>query len=188
MNVTRSATILCSIVLMLSGCYETEVPLIERGERTSLAGNFQCLNPGNTDAFAISFTETVETIERSGRQVSYRYVDQDGHAYLLKKLPSGLFLGQAKAERSLEPFQINTDGFEYAFVRFVDANTFLVFLDDVVEKWPQVEKLLATQQADYKRDEDLLFLSGSSEKSLRFLVAHDKTLLKEPTRCTRAKI
>ena len=185
MNVTRSATVLGLFVLALSGCYETEVPLVERGERTSLAGNFQCLNPGNTDAFAISFTETVEG---AGRQVNYRYVDQDGHAYLLKRLPSGLFLGQAKAERSLEPFQINTEGFEYAFVRFVDANTFLVFLDDVVEKWPQVEKLLATQQADYKRDEDLLFLSGSSEKSLRFLVAHDKTLLKEPTRCTRAKI
>jgi len=185
MNVTRSATVLGLFVLALSGCYETEVPLVERGERTSLAGNFQCLNPGNTDAFAISFTETVEG---AGRQANYRYVDQDGHAYLLKRLPSGLFLGQAKAERSLEPFQINTEGFEYAFVRFVDANTFLVFLDDVVEKWPQVEKLLATQQADYKRDEDLLFLSGSSEKSLRFLVAHDKTLLKEPTRCTRAKI
>ena len=185
MNVTRSATVLGFIILMQSGCYETEVPLIERGERTSLAGNFQCLNPGNTDAFAISFTETVEG---AGRQANYRYVDQDGHAYLLKKLPSGLFLGQAKAERSLEQFQINTDGFEYAFVRFVDANTFLVFLDDVEEKWPQVEKLLAMQQADYKRDEDLLFLSGSSEKSLRFLVAHDKTLLKEPTRCTRAKI
>ena len=184
MNVTRSATILGFIALMLSGCYETEAPLIERGERTALAGNFQCLNPGNTDAFAISFSETTEG---TGHQASYRYVDQDGHAYLLKKLPSGLFLGQAKAERSLEPFQINSGGFEYAFVRFVDTSTFLVFLDDLEEKWPQVEKLLATQQADYKRDEDLLFLSGSPEKSLRFLVAHDKNLLKEPTRCTRAK-
>lgn len=188
MNVIRSATALGFIVLMLSGCYETELPLIERGERTPLAGNFQCLNPGNTDAFAISFTETVETIERNGRLANYRYVDQDGHGYLLKKLPSGLFLGQAKAERSLAPFQINSDGFEYAFVRFVDAGTFLVFLDDVEEKWPQVEKLLAMLQADYKRDDDLLFLSGSAEKSLRFLVAHDKTLLKEPTRCQRVKI
>lgn len=185
MHVTRSATILGFIALMLSGCYETENSLIERGERTALAGSFQCLNPGNTDAFPISFTETVEG---AGRLANYRYVDQDGHAYLLKKLPSGLFLGQAKAERSLAPFQISSDGFEYAFVRFVDASTFLVFLDDVAEKWPQIEKLLATQQADYKHDDDLLFLSGSTEKSLRFLIAHDKTLLKEPTRCQRVKI
>ena len=183
--ITIRAIALSFIALMLTGCYETELPLIERGERTPLAGNFQCLNPGSKDAFEINFTET---IEGAGRLANYRYVDNDGHAYLLKKLPSGLFLGQAKAERSLEPFQINSDGFEYAFVRFVDASTFLVFLDDVEEKWPQIEKLLAKQQADYKRDDDLLFLSGSSEKSLRFLVAHDKALLKEPTQCTRVKI
>src|SRR5664279_40845 len=105
--ITIRAIALSFIALMLTGCYESELPLIERGERTPLAGNFQCLNPGSTDAFEISFSET---IEGSGRLANYRYVDTDGHAYLLKKLPSGLFLGQAKAERSLAPFQIDTDG------------------------------------------------------------------------------
>jgi len=182
--VTIRAIALSFIVLMLTGCYESEVPLIERGERTALSGSFKCQDPGSKSSFDIRFSEIRGG---SGRLTSYRYEDGEAHSYMFKKLSSGLFLGQAKGERSLSPFQIDTEGFEFAFVRFLDANTFMAYLDDMDQKWPQIEKLLEKHQPDYKWDDDLLLLAGSKEKTLRFLAAHDKTLLKEPTRCERVK-
>jgi hypothetical protein len=175
-------TFLASLAILLTGCYESETALLAKGEQVPLNGSFQCRHPDNEEHFDLTFSEHKDG---SGPSLSYRYVDSEGHAYLLKKLPSGLFLGQTKAERSLARFQIDAEGFEYGFVEILDDNTFLVFFDDTSGKWDRIQGLLAKFKVEHKRADDLLFLRGDNRTILNFLAAHDKTMLKESTKCER---
>ncbi len=176
---TRS-TFLASLAILLTGCYESETALVAKGEQLPLNGSFHCRHVDNKEHFNIAFAEHKEG---AGPSASYRYVDSEGHAYLLRKLSSGLYLGQTKAERSLTPFRISAEGFEYAFVEILDDNSFLVYFDDTSGKWPQIRELLAKFKVRHKRLDDLLLLQGNNKNILKFLAAHDKGILKASSRC-----
>lgn len=176
------ALLLASIAILLPGCYESEKPILAKGERTPLHGKFQCRYTGDKDSFDITLTEHKEG---SGPTASYRYLDDEGHGYLLKRLRSGLFVGQAEAERSLSRFGIATNGYEYAFLDIQDDDTFVVLFDEMERKWRRIEVLLAKVGIEHERADDLLLLKGPDKRVLEFFAAHDRTMLKESSRCQR---
>lgn len=176
------ALLLASIAILLPGCYETEKPIIAKGERTPLHGKFQCRYTGDKGAFDIILTERKEG---SGPAASYRYLDDEGHGYLLKRLRSGLFVGQAEAERSLSRFGIGASGYEYAFVDILDDDTFVVLFDEMDRKWGSIETLLARLGIEHERADDLLLLKGPDKSILEFFAAHDETMLRKSSRCQR---
>lgn len=181
-NVFARALLLASMIILLPGCYESERPILAKGERTSLHGKFQCRYTGDKESFAITLTERKEG---SGPAASYRYLDDEGHGYLLKRLRSGLFLGQTDAERSLSRFGIGAGGYEYGFVEILDDDSFVVLFDDLERKWDRVAALSAKLGVDHERADDLLLLKGAEERILEFFAAHDRSLLKESSRCRR---
>lgn len=181
---TIRTVLLASLAILLGACYESETALLNKGEQLPLNGSFQCRHVDNEERFDITFAEHKDG---SGPSASYRYVDSEGHAYLLRKLSSGLYLGQTKAERSLTPFRISADGFEYAFVEILDDHSFLVYFDDTSGKWPRIHELLAKFKVRHQRLDDLLLLQGKDGNILRFFAAHDKTILKASSRCERRR-
>src|SRR5438552_2771324 len=117
------------LVLLMYGCYETDFPVLDTGERLPAVGKYECVNRISGQKEAHTFTE-----ETAGAIfASYRYRDSDGSTLVVKKLPSGLFLGQTPKKGG---------GFAYAFMDILDEQTHLVLMPDMLGKSDYIEALL----------------------------------------------
>lgn len=160
------------VATIIGGCYETEFPLLETGERAALAGKYECTN--RIDGSKKMHT-TVE--EKEGLVfTTYRYKDSDGDTILAKKLQSGLFLAQSPLKEG---------GFGYAYIDFLDDKTYLVLIADLLSKSDYIEVLSKKYKVDGEKKDTSVSLKGDKKAILDFLAAHDKGLLMVVLKCEK---
>jgi len=162
------------VVALLAGCYETEFPVLDKGEKTAIAGKYQCANRTGGGSQTHTFTEEREGIWPFA---SYQYTDQDGDRNLFRKIPSGLYVGQTMSKKG---------GCSYAFIDFIDEKTFLVLSADLMNKGDYIEPLLKKFGVQSRNKGESLLLKGDKGKIADFLAAHDKTLLTVVMKCERS--
>lgn len=163
-----------AVVAFLSGCYETETQVLEKGEKTAMTGKYQCDNRISGESKTHTFSEKRDGIWPFA---SYQYLDDDGATSLFRKAPSGLFIGQTKSKKSK---------FSYAFIDFIDDKTFLILSVDLINKEDYIQPLLKKFGVEAKRTGDMtLLLKGDKGKIADFLAAHEKTLLTVVMKCVR---
>lgn len=168
------AIVLMLLIASLSGCYETEKPVLEKGEKSPFNGVFSCKNGISGKTETIKATE-----QKSGFWLfaNYHYIDQDGETSMFKKLPSGMFLTQQKGKRGT---------YEYVFLDAVDKNTFIFLVPDMMSKAPYVEALLKKHKVEAaKSGIPRTRLTGDTSALLNFFGAHDKSILSAVMTCQR---
>jgi hypothetical protein len=164
------------LAVLLGGCYETDFPVFHKGEKTAIAGTFECTSGLSGRKTTSTFTE---------RQVgswpfaSYQYVAEEGDVSLLRKAPSGLWVAQSANEKGRHTF---------GFVEMADDRTFLVMTPDFLNKSAQIEALRKRFAVEATKPSELyesLLLDGNPDRIADFLLAHDKTLLTVMMKCER---
>lgn len=168
----RKLVIWFSVVIGLGGCYETEMPILERGEKASISGEFECHNRISGGEKIHSFNEVKEGVLLA----NYRYVEADETINLLKRLSSGLYLVQSSR---------TNQKFEYVYVDFLDKNIYLVLIADLMGKQDYIESLLRKYRVYGKKTDAALLLSGDRSSVYDFMAAHDKSLLTVWLKCER---
>lgn len=161
-------------IALLAGCYETDSPVLDKGEKAAIAGKYQCVNRISGGSKTHTFTEMRDGIWPFA---SYQYIDEDGDHNLFRKLPSGLFVGQSKSKKGK---------FSYAFIDFTDDKTFLILSADLMSKGDYIEPLLKKFGVESKSRGESLLLKGDKSKIADFFAAHDKTLLTVVMKCERS--
>lgn len=160
-------------VALLAGCYETDSPVFDKGEKIAIPGKYQCANRVVGNSKVYSFTEKRDGIWPFA---SYQYIDGDGELNLFRKLPSGLFVGQSNNKRGK---------FGYVFIDFIDDRTFLILSADLLSKGDYIKPLLKKFGVEFKSRGEFLVLNGDKSKIADFFAAHDKTLLTVVMKCDR---
>ncbi|BBO88011.1 peptidoglycan-binding domain-containing protein [Desulfosarcina ovata] len=159
---------ICS--LLFNGCYESEYPIIDKGEKVDLSGSYKQQDKISGSIKTVKFTEQKDGIWPLSH---YRYKDQDGDITLFKKLSSELYLAQESVQ--------NGKRYEYAFVDFIDDKTALILVADLMNKGDYIEALLKKYNIEAKEvsrnDVPLLQINGNTEKMIKFFNAHDKSLM-----------
>ena len=164
---------LALIAICLAGCYETEKPVLEKGEKTGFSGSFACKNSitGKTELLNIS-----EQSEGFWPFSTYRYIDSKGEVSLFKKLPSGMFLGQQKGKQG---------AYSYLYLDAVDKNSFIFLIPDLMSKGPYIEALAKKYKIEAVKGFQTVRLKGDKDALVDFLGAHDKTHLSAVVACQR---
>ena len=164
--------ILCFSIcaLLLNGCYESQYSFIEKGEKVNLAGSYKQQNKITGSVETVTFTEQKEGVWPLAQ---YSYKDKDGDVLLFKKLSSGLYLLQQNLHKEKR--------YEYAFADFLDDETALILIADLMNKGDYIEALLKKfkiESEEVSRSGDPhLRLKGDNKKIIDFFDAHDKSLL-----------
>jgi hypothetical protein len=169
--------VLCLLSLAaLAGCYKSETAVVLRGERSPMTGSFDCHYADRDGGFTATMREESEGTEATA---GYRYLDTDGRSYRLARLPSGLHLVQTDRDGG---------GFEYGFLDFPTADTFVVLQDDTAGHWRQIRARLTRAGLHYQRSGDVVSLRGGRDGLRTFFASHDRRLLRESSRCTRRQL
>lgn len=160
---------------LISGCYETTAPALERGEQTQLVGTFKCTNRISGEVKFSTYTEQREGIWPIA---SYTYMDEDGDPILMKKLSSGLTVLQARKKNG---------SYGYGFVDFIDNNTALMLVADIMNKSDYIESLAKKYKIRAKEGTGgNIRLEGEASNLLLFYANHDKALLSVVLKCERS--
>ena len=165
-----------SLALLLGGCYETDFPVFHKGERTAVAGTFDCTSPVSGRKTTITFTEH---LVGTGPSASYQYVGEEGDITLLRKAPAGLWVAQSANSKGRHTF---------GFVDMVDGRTFLLMMPDLLNKSAQIEALRKQFAVAATKPSELyesMLLEGNPDRIADFLLAHDKALLTVMMKCER---
>jgi len=156
--------------LLLTGCYETEFPVLNKGEKVNIAGSYIEKNQIDGSAKKVTFTEHKEGVWPF---VNYSYIDSRGEVNIFKKLSSGLYLVQQKEKKK--------GNFSYAFVDFLDDKTVLMLVPDFMGKGAYIDTLLKKYEIKSKSISHsvvtILRLKSSKKNILAFLESHDKSIL-----------
>jgi hypothetical protein len=157
--------------LALTGCYESDTAVLEKGERAPIAGSYNCTNK------IIGSKETTTLIEKKDGLIfsSYQYSDQAGKTIFLKKIPSGLFLTQSSKK----------EGFDYTFIDVLDDKTYLVLVADLMGKEDYIKSLAKKYNIEGKQNGESLSLKGDKNAILDFLSNHDKSVLTVALKCEK---
>lgn len=161
------------LAMCLAGCYETEKPLLEKGEKTAFIGSFSCKSSlsGKTETLTIT-----EQKEGFWPFATYRYVDGKGEITLFKKLPTGMFLAQQKGKQG---------AYSYLYLDPVDKNIFIFLIPDLMSKAPYIDALVKKYKIETAKGFQTVRLKGENGALLDFLGAHDKTLVSAVATCQR---
>jgi len=157
-------------VFLLTGCYESEQPIIDKGEKVDIVGSYKQQDKFTGSVEIVTFVEKKEGLWPLAH---YRYIDQDGDVLLFKKLSSGLYLLQRNLKKEKR--------FTYAFVDFLDSETALILIADLMQKDDYIEALLKKFNIElesvFSSGETYYRLKGNSKKIIEFFDAHDKSLM-----------
>ena len=164
-----------ALTFSLSACYETETPVLDKGERAPIAGKYSCQN-----RISGKREEVVNTEQKEGFWflANYKYVDSQGSPALLKKLPSKLYLGQSMNKGG---------GYEYGFVDVLDDKTYLVLIADLMSKGDYIEPLLKKFNIQGKANKQLVRLKGDKRNLIDFFAAHDKSMMMVILKCDKVQ-
>lgn len=158
--------------LGLEGCYKSRIGVIERGDQAPVVGAFDCTYADREGGYEMAMTERHSG---KGRYAAYRYLDPEGRSYKLSHLPSGLYLVQTGNEGG---------DYEYGFVNFVAGGGFTVLVEDSAGQWPGLNARLAEFGLRFRRDGESVTLRGRPDRLRAFFASHDRSLLRETSRCT----
>lgn len=156
----------------MAGCYETDSPLIENGQKIPLIGEFVC-----KDHFSGKNKKSSLVMEKSGVWPfdSYKYVDENGSINEFKKLNDGFYLGQVKNKAGR---------YDYYYYDLVGKNQVMLLIPDAVSKEPYIKNLMKEYKITYKSSNNgRMRLDGKRENLLKFLAGHDKSLLAAALSC-----
>lgn len=166
-------SILMVVLGALAGCYESDKPVLQAGERSALAGRFECTN-------AIDGSKELRTISEQRDGIwpfaNYRYVDAKGVFSLLTKLGNGLVLAQSTKQNG---------GYQYAFLEFVNDKSFMLMSPDLMSKGPFVEALAKKSSVILKHKGEVVLLIGTQQSMMQFLRAHDRSIMMVVQKCDR---
>jgi hypothetical protein len=172
MQLKLSAVIILSAVL--TGCYTSEQPVLDKGEWAPLAGRYDCnMMPGTRRV--VELTEQKDGFVFS----NYIYRDSDGSSMLLRKLSGGAYLAQVNEKNGK---------LGYAYIDFLADNKFVLLVPDLMTKGPYIEQLANKFSIEPKGDlikDNGVRLTGSQANILNFLTAHDKPLLMVAGECKK---
>lgn len=162
------------LMASLAGCYETDKPVLEKGEKSPFSGSFSCKsNPsGKIETFKVT-----ELKDGFWFLANYQYVDNEGEISLFRKLPSGMFLVQQKEKN---------EKYQYAFLDVVDKNTFIFLIPDTVSKEAYIDALLKKHKIDVaSKGLGSIRLVADNRALLDFFAAHDKSILSVAMTCQK---
>lgn len=157
---------------LLSGCYITDTPIIEKGEKTPIAGTYQCHNYLTKKNTRHSYIEKKEGTWPFAR---YSYIEADGDVNLFRKSPTGLYVAQSAN---------NKGKFSYAFLDIIGEKEFIILISDAMGKKAYIDALLKKNNVESKETRNMeISLKGDKDKILNFLNSHDKSLLTVTMKC-----
>lgn len=159
---------------LLSGCYLTETPLIENGAWAPLEGTFACRNAITGKSEQATFVQEVDGLIFR----NYAYRQANGEVFLLYGSEHEMFVGQSAADA----------GFSYVYFDFRPNGDFVVLAADLMGKSTYIEELLerySIEPDDSVKTGMLMLTSSSSDNILKFLMEHDRSLLRILANCKR---
>lgn len=171
-NIILSILYFVSAALLLTGCYETDFPIIDKGEKVGITGVYKVYD-ATTDKY-IETTEFIEQKKGVGSFASYSYKDSNNDTFLFKKLSSGLYLLQQKLKSGKV--------FDYAFIDPIDDKTVLMLIPDFFTKENYLNALIKKSgiKGEWVLRSKIKYLklkSDDNKKILKLFNKHDKSLL-----------
>lgn len=166
--------ILIALLSFIAGCYETEVPLLDKGEKVALAGTFQCKSLLNGKIQKLTLSE-----QKSGVWpfASYAYVDEGGSPLLFKKLSDNRYILQAKVEGGR---------FGYFFVE-VGSNGIIISMPNTMTKINIINELGLKHKINFQPSKSgkLIIVNTPNSSILQFFASHEASALINATACMR---
>ena len=162
-----------STATLLTGCYESDNPILDKGEQSAMAGRFECKSAIDGSKEVRTFSEQKDGFWPFA---SYRYVDSKGPVTMLKKLQNGLVVAQSTKQKG---------GFQYLFLEFLDDNSIMLMIPDLMSKGPFVEALSKKFNVDIKSRGETLLLTGDKNRTIQFFGAHDRSIMMAVQKCDR---
>lgn len=153
------------VSLMLAGCYESDEPLISKGEYIPQSGAMSCQSKIDGRRFTIDLKET-----KSGFPFFYSYTYREGDSTLtFKNMKDNLFLIQIKPDK---------DGiYKFAYIKFF-PKTVTLYVPNTMQNGATIDNLIreAGIRVNASNPERIKLL-GESDKRLEFLTKHDLNVL-----------
>jgi hypothetical protein len=158
-------------VAALCGCYETDMPVLDGGERLPLAGRYQCTVHEKPVDVAYSENRGAPP-PLLGSSESYSYRSDNGEVLQGKKVGGSLFIVQTLLKNS-------NGGVVLMFYELLPGG-FLI----LEERYPEVEALAARHQVKLTSDGPNYKIAGNATDILTFLMDHDGSSLTVTGRCS----
>ncbi|MGB7301032.1 MAG: hypothetical protein WBD34_17055 [Burkholderiaceae bacterium] len=185
-----SSTIrIAGIVLMLStlsACYESEVRMLNYGDRANLEGKYICT--------AVDGSRPAESVEISvqksgqGNAVDYVYRFSGGGEFRFSNLSSGMFIGQT--HRGYKGWGRKEHDSRYGFVFLDVKNTADIsfFETNFGSQKEEIGRMMEANDIRFKENPysltTTMTLSGSADNLFDFFNGHGRSMLKETVTCT----
>jgi len=170
------------IALLFTGCYVSDYPILKDGDKVKIEGTYIEEHKITGDKKTVTYKEQEKGIWPFKH---YSYKDEEGNILLFKKLSSGLYLLQIKLLKK------KNYKYEYLFADFIDDKTILILSADLLNKKDYIKALIKKYNIKStkinKPGVTLLKLIGSSENNMKFLDAHDKSLMTIIGKLTKIK-
>ena len=164
-------TTILPICLALSGCYEMDAPLIEKGERGDIAYRYKCTMKMDGKTKPIQIRE--ENIG-SWYSSNYKY-RMDGDTVVLKQLEKNRYVAQI-GDRP--PFKIALATIEKDYITIGVAN--------VMNKNLEIERISPKNGIELKPiNAERIRLEGKNDKIVEFLKEHTGDLVYSVMGCAR---
>lgn len=165
--------ILLSLSLtFLVACYETNEPLIAKGEFAPISGRFTC----RSDLDGRSMNLQVEEQTSGILFRSYSYTIDDGEV-LARKISDSFYLAQTKGSKDMV--------YRYAFFSLSEKGL-SVLVPDVMTKSSSIDQYAKSQNVQFAvSGMDHIGLVGPEAEKLKFLMKHERELLTRLFACTK---
>ena len=155
-------TAVVALSLFLAGCYETELPLLDKGDRTPLQGLFECRKSISGETERVAFKEVKDGVTFP----SYTYHGKSSETLTLKEISKGFFLAQVVSGKPRP---------QYLYIDFTSNDGFIASVADLMSKEAYIEQLAKRHNISNRTGSDMgvMLLQGSKDEITSCLIGLD---------------
>jgi hypothetical protein len=184
-NICRALAL--SAAALLSGCYESNVKVLNYGDQANLSGSYSCSSV--TGLFPEQTVTIQELVVGSGEKIDYRYKVSDGGTFRLSEMDTGMMLGQTM--RGARGWGRRERDARYGFVYFdirgdsgftIHEAKFNASSEDISEA--AESRNVVPKESKYGRGPTFT-LTGSADELFDFFNDHRRYMLQETVSCSR---
>lgn len=174
-------------VAMLSGCYESDVRVLNYGDKASLSGQYYCQATDNSrPAETVKITES---IRGAGETIDYIYSFSGGGQFRFSEMDSGLFLGQTFRGHQGWGRRQHDARLGFAFFDMNGSVGFSIYEAKFSAHAGEIGEMLERHNSRFKQKPQLkrptFTLDGTPDDLFDFFNEHSRHMLKETVTCSR---
>lgn len=184
---SRRALVLATAVL-LSGCYESNVKVLNYGDQVAISGTYSCASlNGIFPDQAVTITESVSG---SGDKVDYRYQVAGGGMFQFTETDTGFWLGQTQRGKRGWGRRERDARWGFVFVDVIGSRGFTIHEAKFKQSKKDINDAADARNVSQKLNPDgrglTYTLTGTADNIFEFFNDHRQYMLTASASCTKS--